>query len=755
MEEIETQHLSGDRGATIGIATAGAAVAAAAVAVKSYPYGDEDSDKMPVDLSQEHASDGDDVFSESDEGVEWTEEGVWSPYDGYTQRKIPAGEASRGSISTMTGTRNTDSRSSERQSGRPSWMKSWSSIDSFRDRRKAAKDPIDADREADSRRTLLGSLAEDSEIEEEELFVRAAARAVEIETLETNAANEAARVSPPTVSISSAGTSNAVRMSPTTSAAATEVVLSKKAVVEENEDDADSVLTEDIVKEVSRLARFVKKYDRKREKKLLKDRERSEKAALATKDSQSHPSTSIGYDAMSDSVSALQKGRVDFSPRRERAALSKPVVESDESDSSERSWSTTSNANRAFDDDEESEPVVDDSEIDVSDESDLDENVSESASDLSRLGITPYSIQRVVGRPKNANPAKRSIISDASAPETSRPPAAGRHGKSRGLPPMSSTPGSPDEDSPEKTPTPLKNMKKSMGRSSYSQRNEQAPPTDQSSSKGLSEEALYKLADGDGPAGVTSPYEQPKGALAVLRKNEAILDTASSHITDGVTSSQYEQAIHVGLARQEEQRRAYLARNSFTKQAHHRIPRDPPAQTSRSASVQASVQTSDEKRSPPGWEAKDPSVDEARVPPAQSSPKEELRKQRAARESATEERVPWSKPTAAPPQTAPEPRTSSSQSPRRWKPPQKINAQPAAAPPTAFASQSGTKRAAPQTQTAQETAPAQISPSMKSPPRRKSKSGSAFNNVISMFEQKPKNPIYPATDGWQYNGASR
>jgi len=798
------QEVSSNSGAAVGIGAAGVAAAGvAAVAVKSYPYGDEEgSDDESVDLSEEKNPSSEDVFDKAEEGIEWTEEGVWSPYDGYTKREAQAVEKSQKSISSLSESRMTDSRS-DKQKERPGWMKSWSSIDSFREKRKPPKNPnaymssIDSTRDTQSRSTLLGSLAEDEEVEEEELFVQAAARAVEAETLESGAALESAPMSPPTVS--SAGTSNAVRMSPTASAA-TEVVVSEKAVVEENDDDADSVLTEDIVKEVSRLARFVKRYDKKRERKLLKDRERNEKAALA-KDSQSYPSTSIGYDAMSDSISALRKGPVEVSPRRERAALANAVEETDESDESERSWSTTSNANRAFDDDDDDDEdsLVDESEIDVSDES--DDDMSEAPSDLSRLGITPFSIQKVVGVPTTANPAKRLMRADASAPETSRPPVTGKERDSKGLPPISYTPGSPDEDSPEKT-TPVKSIKNAMMRVSsarqqkFAQMNthEEEPRSKQSRDVGLTEDALHELADGNGQAGVSSPYrQQQKGALAVLRKNEAILDSASSHVTDGVTSSQYEQAFKVGTVTQQQQRKVYLERNSF-KQMQQRIPRDPPAKISGSASLQET----DEKRSPPGWEAKDPSM-EMRVPPAQSSPQLQTRKQPAPRESVPEERPPWSKsaaPQAAPEtqpsqsqstqkwrapsstgnqssatsaQAATETRTAQSQPTQKWRAPSKPTNQPSSAaaprntlanPSASFGAQSGTKRAAPEAPPmtpggTQETAPAQISPALRSPPRRKNKTGSAFNNVISMFEQRPKNPIYPATDGWQYNGASR
>jgi hypothetical protein len=756
VQGTEMQEGSGEgvsTGAAVGIAAAGAtAVGVAAVAAKSYPYGDEeessDSDNVSIDLSEVKNPDVDELLGDGDEGVEWTPEGVWSPYDGYTHREAQAAEKS---VSSLSDSRMADGRSGNQQD-RGSGMKSWSSIDSFRGRLGRDKkdtnsntkswSSIDSARETQSRSVMLGSLAEDAEAEEE-LLVQEADRGIEVETVESRA---------PT--ISTAGTSNAVRMSPT--ASATEVIAVEKTKTEEEPDDEDSVLTQDIVKEVSRLARFVKKYDKKREKKLLKDREREEKTALAIKDSQSFPS--VGYDAMSDSLSALRKGRVDAStsPRRERTTITNLVEETDESGESERSWSTTSNANRSFDDDDESSPDVDESEIDVSDDSNADEDHSEGASDASRLGITPYSIQRVVGKPQSLKPIKQLRGADSSAPETSRPPVTGKASDSRGLPPLANVADSPHEESPEKTHTPVQTVKRAMLRVSsarqkkFSQRTAQeqaqAPPR-VSRSIGLTEDALHELSDGNGPAGVTSPHQ--KGTLSGLRKNEAILDTASSHFTDGVTSSQYEQAVKAGIFAQQEQQRAYLSRNSF--KGTQRVPRDPPAPTSDSASIQAT----DEKRSPPGYEPKDTSI-ESRVQPAQSTPQEQTQ---------AEERVPWSRPA---PSEAPVDKTETT--PSQPDTQRKATFRPGGFKSTMGGTQilnssasqptsSGLKRAAPEaaplTPRTQETAPAPVSPAMRSPPRRKKRSSSAFNNVISMFESKPKNPIAPVGEHWQFNGATR
>jgi hypothetical protein len=55
-----------------------------ALNISSFPYGDEqdddDSDSDSVDLSEVKGRDGEDLFSESEEGVEWTAEGVWDPW---------------------------------------------------------------------------------------------------------------------------------------------------------------------------------------------------------------------------------------------------------------------------------------------------------------------------------------------------------------------------------------------------------------------------------------------------------------------------------------------------------------------------------------------------------------------------------------------------------------------------------------------------------------------------------------------------
>jgi hypothetical protein len=39
-----------------------------------------------VDLSEAKGRDGEDLFSESEEGVEWTADGLWDPY-GYSKQK--------------------------------------------------------------------------------------------------------------------------------------------------------------------------------------------------------------------------------------------------------------------------------------------------------------------------------------------------------------------------------------------------------------------------------------------------------------------------------------------------------------------------------------------------------------------------------------------------------------------------------------------------------------------------------------------
>ena len=742
VEGVEMQEVSADGSRAVGAAAAGVATGViAAAAFKSYPYGDEkDSDDDSVDLSEVKNADGEDLFFEGEDGIEWTTEGVWSPYDGYQKRDAAAADKSRSSMSSVT-----DSRSGKQRSV---WAKSWSSIDSFRQSRKREpKDPnsfmkswssIDSARQSANRDSAPRNISMVEEASVEEVVVEAAEHAAEAEEIESRATETA-----PTVS--SAGTSNAVRMSPTASAV-TEVVVSQRDAVEEKRDeDEDSVLTQDIVKEVHRLARFVRKYDKKRERKLLKDREREEKAALAINEAQSFPS--VGYDAMSDSISALRKGPVEASSRRERTALANPVEETDESNSSERSWSTTSNANAPVDDEDDlSAPItIDDSEIDVSDSS-VDDEPSESKSDTSRLGITPFSIQRVVGMPQSSKPEQQSRRADLSSPEAARPPVSRKQNNSKGLPPLPTTPGSPDEDSPEKTHTPVHSVKEAMMRvnsarqKKFGQRySREQPPTKRSRESELTEDALQELSDSMA-ADLSSPYQQQKGALATLRKNNAILDTASSHFTEGVegvTSSQYEQAFKVGVISQQEQRRAYLARNSFRRAAQ-----DPPAERAESDSLQAT----DEKRSP-RWETKTQGeAVEMRIPPSHPPPQAQSRAMPAAAQNSSEMRGSHTQPTQ---RKAPFKVQSATQ---LSTPQMRTNS------PSPVSTSSGTKRAAPeaapatQTPRSQETAPAPKSPAaIQSPPRRKSKRGSAFTNVVNMFESKPKNAIFPPSEGWQYN----
>jgi hypothetical protein len=768
--------------------------------ISSFPYGDEqdNDDSDSVDLSEVKGSKGEDLFSEGDEGVEWTEEGVWNPYDGYCN------QTDRSAVESSTDTA-PESRN-RKQRDPNAYMKSYSSIDTAPENRQLKKRDSNAYMKSWSsidtaRRDSSNPFGEDQETDQAQ---EALLGVVSADGAQSTSTPGTPRMSP---TASSAGTSNAVRMSSTASAATAVAVeqTSKPLQVkaEEVSKEADnSLLTVDIVKEVQRLARFVKRYERKSQKKEQKELERTSQIA-STNEVRSVPS--VGYDALSDSISALRKGPPEASPRGQRMVLSNAVEESDETEASlttDRSWSTESRANsdcEDADDDDEFSIRVDESEIDVSDSS-VGEDVSDAASDESRLGITPFSMQKAV------------IPQKPSPPETSRPPVTGQKGNAKGLSPVPGTPASPDEVSPEKTHTPAQNIKRVMRRVNsarqrkYAEKSPQAQtPAKRPRESDLTEDALREISGEGGPQGGPSPY-QHKGALQSLRKNDAILDTASSIVTDGVTPSQQERAFQVDEG--ESQGRPFHVSQRFQAKAYgkmqQRAPRDPtPTKPIEGRSQQRQQtppqQRAVEMRSLPlqptlplhGQDSAEPIAprvaSELHSPPVQRiAPSKSPGNSRPTVH--TGRRSPFISPFAKPPENA-EATTPKSDTGRRspctspfGKPlestyqlesthqvegPRETRNPPAAPledaatratptmrnPPAPAPAPSPAKRmeqdASPMK--AQEMAPPFSSSVMRSPPRRKAKKNAAFSSIVNMFESKPKEAIFPPNESWQYN----
>ena len=201
--------------------------------IRSFPYGDEeendntdDSDKS-VDLSEVKGQDGEDLFDE--EAVKVTAAGIassWSPYDGY--RKSPDRNDPGKSWSSIDTLPNRNSR----KEPNADVGKSWSSIDSVQTCSKDASQVRDA-------------------------------------YIKSRSSIDSARAIPPRDDEEIAGSANVV---------ATNVDRSNLDA-EEKSKEADSLLTLDIVREVQRLSRFVKLYERKRAKQQQKEAERNEKSA--------------------------------------------------------------------------------------------------------------------------------------------------------------------------------------------------------------------------------------------------------------------------------------------------------------------------------------------------------------------------------------------------------------------------------------------------------------------------------------------
>ena len=226
-----------------------------------------------------------------------------------------------------------------------------------------------------------------------------------------------------------------------------------------------SLMTIDIVKEVQKLASFVKKYEQKREKDKLKDEERS---SWSERNGRDPRSLSISYNAVNiDTVSADRH----IASR----TLSTAYDDDSLSESSQSDWSsdgdygpkgrqrfpTRSFAPRPV-------PVVDDANDDESSsESDDDLPTSAQGSDDSRLGIHPFNVQQIMAAHPDVEASRRRIAARlASQPvdrtpiskPVSKPPVTGNAYTSTLLSPIPATPESYvdyEDESPSQRRAPL------------------------------------------------------------------------------------------------------------------------------------------------------------------------------------------------------------------------------------------------------------------------------------------------------------
>lgn len=151
---------------------------------------------------------------------------------------------------------------------------------------------------------------------------------------------------------------------------------------EEESNDGESLLTSEIVREVQKLSRFVKRYEKRRERQSRKQNGKEQVAASIGADVRAAPS--LGYDSLSDTASAHKRIPTGAAPAQDF---------------------NLSGATRAvggvFND--EAEVSTDDSSSSSEDESSLFSSESDDAtpeasdvSDSSRLGISPFKVQKLL-----------------------------------------------------------------------------------------------------------------------------------------------------------------------------------------------------------------------------------------------------------------------------------------------------------------------------------------------------------------------
>lgn len=230
-----------------------------------------------------------------------------------------------------------------------------------------------------------------------------------------------------------------------------------------------SLLTIDIVREVQKLASFVKKYEMKREKDKMKEAEREERAARSVGDSRS---VSVSYDILSEGPASTGKGVL---PRNVMGANDNDSI----SESSQSDWSSDGDYGPRFRNNfqkklftsQQAVPSAEDDLDDISSvESDDGQPASAHGSDDSRLGIHPFNVQQIMAAQPDVEASRRRIAARLAAQPpmkplpavpvpkpVSKPPVTGKIFKSTVLSPIPGTPETNDEneESPAKPRAPL------------------------------------------------------------------------------------------------------------------------------------------------------------------------------------------------------------------------------------------------------------------------------------------------------------
>ena len=237
-----------------------------------------------------------------------------------------------------------------------------------------------------------------------------------------------------------------------------------------------SLLTIDIVKEVQKLANFVKKYERKREKEKTKEAEKEERALAAVSGAGGDSrSVSVSYDLLSEGANSA--GRINN--LRDAIAYGDDESESESSQSSissggdygTRDRRNVQNRLSAL---EQSVPFVDDEDFDESSvDSEQDRPMSTQGSDDSRLGIQPFGVQKSMAAQPDVEASRRRIAARQAPQPVSRPPVTKPVSKppvtrnafpSTALSPIAGTPDTRDEydGSPSTRRTPLDDISRNV-----------------------------------------------------------------------------------------------------------------------------------------------------------------------------------------------------------------------------------------------------------------------------------------------------
>lgn len=230
-----------------------------------------------------------------------------------------------------------------------------------------------------------------------------------------------------------------------------------------------SLLTIDIVKEVQKLSQFVQKYERKRQKEKNKEAQREEQAAVADASFRTDKSApSVGYDALGEGALATNRNNT-------TSDAITGMDESDSDESSQNSGESEENENTTGIQQRSAYGATsvrrDDFEDDDDSSMDSEQGRPAEGSEDSRLGITPFNVQKIMAAQPDVAASRRRIAArQAAKPPSwspvpkpvSKPPVTGNAFTSTVLSPIPGTPDTPEEDSPTKRRMPLDDISRNV-----------------------------------------------------------------------------------------------------------------------------------------------------------------------------------------------------------------------------------------------------------------------------------------------------